>query len=127
MIAVDTSSFVSYFVGDSGKDVDALVENLASERIILPSVTIMEMLSDPKLPVEVADYIKMIPELPEKSGFWVRAAATRKTLLKKRLKARVADTLVAQGCLDHELTLISRDRDFRNFEKYCGLKVIWPK
>ncbi|MGE5443109.1 MAG: hypothetical protein ACM3SR_00715 [Ignavibacteriales bacterium] len=36
-----------------------------------------------------------------------------------------ADTLIAQSCLDYDTPLITRDRDFRHFEKFAQLKVIW--
>jgi predicted nucleic acid-binding protein len=41
----------------------------------------------------------------------------------KRLKAKVADTLIAQSCIDHDVALITRDGDFRHFAKHCGLKL----
>ncbi|WP_371454829.1 PIN domain-containing protein [Brevundimonas sp. LM2] len=52
-----------------------------------------------------------------------RAAATRRTVLSRRLKARFADSLIAQLCLDHDAALITRDGDFRHFATHCGLRL----
>jgi predicted nucleic acid-binding protein len=35
----------------------------------------------------------------------------------------LADALIAQSCIDHEISLIARDGDFRHFAKHCGLKL----
>ena len=50
-------------------------------------------------------------------------SAVRRTLLEARLKATVADTLIAQSCIDHRVPLITHDRDFRHFVK-AGLKLL---
>jgi predicted nucleic acid-binding protein len=39
------------------------------------------------------------------------------------LKAKVADALIAQSCIDHDVALITRDRGFRHFAKHCGLRL----
>jgi predicted nucleic acid-binding protein len=38
-------------------------------------------------------------------------------------KAKLADTLIAQSCLDHDVPLITRDGDFRHFVA-LGLRVL---
>ena len=125
MIAVDTSSLIEYFNGSSGRDVDAIQEAFEEKSVMLPHATYLEILSDPKLPDEVALFIKMIPTTPIASGFWERAASSRRILLSKKRNARVADVLIAQSCIDHRLKLITRDSDFKSFEKYLGLEVLW--
>ena len=35
----------------------------------------------------------------------------------------MADALIAQCCIDANVTLIARDRDYRHFERWCGLKL----
>ncbi len=53
-----------------------------------------------------------------------RAGFNRATLLAKGLKARIADVLIAQSCLDHKLGLLTRDADFNAFAKAFGLLLI---
>jgi predicted nucleic acid-binding protein len=51
------------------------------------------------------------------------AAAARWIVLSKGFKAEVGDALIAQSCINHDVALISRDRDFRHFVAHCGLKL----
>ncbi len=56
-------------------------------------------------------------------GFWERAGETRRIVLSKGFKARVAGALIAQLGLDHNIPLIARDTDFRHFVNLCGLRL----
>jgi len=124
MIAVDTSSLVAYLQGLSGDDVEALDQALETKQLSLPPVVITEIMSDPKVPVAVLDLLKSLPALNVTEEFWERAGINRSRVLAKKRKGRVADALIAQICIDHKASLISRDRDFDAFAKICGLKLV---
>lgn len=47
----------------------------------------------------------------------------RAILIKKKLKTRLADTLIAQSCIDHQIPLITCDGDCKHFGKYGGLEL----
>ena len=125
MIAVDTSSLMSYLSGDSGSDVNTLDDALKAQILILPPVVLTEILSDPELPQHIRNIILELPLLDNMPGFWERAGSTRAKILIKGFKARVADALIAQSCLDYNVSLITRDKDFRHFEKFVNLRVVW--
>jgi len=125
MIAADTSSLVAFLEGDSGSDVDVIEDSLHSQILTLPPVVLTEILSDPKLPKQVYKILLGLPILETLPGYWQRAGETRAKLLSRSLKIRVADALIAQSCLDYNVALITRDKDFRHFEKVTELKVIW--
>jgi len=38
------------------------------------------------------------------------------------MSSDLADTLIAQICIDHDVPLITRDKDFRHFAKH-GLRL----
>lgn len=124
MIAVDTSSFVAYLSGARGADVDSLDRALADKQVCLPPVVLTELLSDPKLPANVAVLFKQIPLLAVSEGYWDRAGALRASVIAARRRARLADTLIAQSCLDNDVALITRDTDFRQFAHLAGLTVV---
>lgn len=124
MIAVDTSSLVAYFSGDSGKDVAVLDEALENKQIVLPPMVLTEILSDPKLPKLFQKHISSLPQLEILENFWYKAGLLRAKVLVKGYKARLADSLIAQICLDHKVPLITRDKDFRHYVKIAGLKVL---
>ena len=123
MIASDASTLIAYIQGENGADVDRLDAALADGSIALPPVVLSEILSEPKLPAEHRDIVLRLPTLEITDGYWLRAAATRSTVLANRLRAPLADTLIAQSCIDHDLALVTRDRDFRHFAAHCGLRL----
>ncbi len=124
MIAVDTSSTIAYLEGSVGSDVDSVEDALTSHLLVLPPVVLTELLSDPKLSDNLHYILKSLPVLDITPGYWERAGLTRAKILKKSLKCRVADALIAQSCLDYNIPLITRDKDFQHFEKHIKLKVI---
>jgi predicted nucleic acid-binding protein len=123
MIAADTSSMVAYFAGESGDDIDKLAAALAAGNLILPPVVVTEILSDPAASEILDVEVPLILTLTLHDGHWIRAGHLRRALHRKRLKAKIADALIAQSCLDHDVALITRDKDFRNFAKHCGLRL----
>lgn len=124
MIAVDSSSLVAFLAGSEGRDTDWLDQALALQQAVLPPVVITEILSAPDLDRETAEILRGLPVLDIRSGFWERAAETRARILAKRLRARLADTLIAQACIDHRVPLVTRDRDFRHFSAHAGLDLL---
>jgi predicted nucleic acid-binding protein len=124
MIAVDTSTLAAYLAGMSGRDVETVDQALADQQVVLPPVVLCEMLSDPRLPAAARNVLRAIPLLTTSSAYWERAGLLRSRLLSRGLKARLADTLIAQSCIDHDVPLITRDRDFRHFIR-LGLSVLF--
>lgn len=122
MIALDSSSLIHYLAGSQGADVTAVDTALSESQACLPTVVLTELLSDPKLPGDVAELLLQIPLLQLHSGFWERAGRLRAGILARGRKARLADTLIAQACIDHEVPLVTRDPDFRRFRS-AGLEL----
>ncbi len=123
MIAVDSSSWIAYLSGAGGVDVAAVEGALSERQACLPPVVLTELLSDPKLPRAVADLLVELPLLDSLAGYWERAGRLRSRVLAGGRKARLADVLIAQSCLDHRVALITRDRDFRHFARVARLKL----
>jgi predicted nucleic acid-binding protein len=123
VIALDTSSLIHYLAGSAGPDVDAVDAALAHSQACLPPVVLSEVLSDPRLPQEVEEALLQIPLLSLKTGYWERAGRLRAQALGAGHKAKLADTLIAQACLDHDVLLVTRDSDFRHFEP-AGLRLM---
>ena len=124
MIALDTSSLIAFFAGEPGTDVDLVDRALADRRACLPPVVLTEMTSDPKLPKRVAEILEGLPVLELETGYWRRAGQLRAAVLARGMKAYLADALIAQSCLDHDVPLVTRDTDFVRFAKVGGLKLV---
>ena len=80
--------------------------------------------SDPKLPKRVSGLIQQFPVLEPKPRYWMRAGALRAKVIARKRKARLADTLIPQSCIDVGVGLVTRDSDFRNFTSAGGLKIL---
>ena len=124
MLCVDTSSLIAYLEGAEGEDVETIDQAFADRIGVITPVTVTEVLSDPSLNKNVRETILQLPVLPLSEGFWERAGLLRAKVLRSGHKAKLADTLIAQNCLDHHAALITRDRDFRIFEKLAGLRLL---
>jgi len=124
MIAVDSSTWIAYLQGDAGDDVTLLDHALRDKQVLMVPVVLTEVLSDPKLSEGVANSLSALPLIEIQAGFWHRAGGLRAKVLRKARKARLGDALIAQTCIDRGIPLLTRDRDFLNFEKEAELELV---
>ncbi|HET8635820.1 MAG TPA: PIN domain-containing protein [Acidobacteriaceae bacterium] len=121
MIAADTSTWISFFEGQPGEDVVALTRALEARQVVMPPPVLTELLSDPVLSPSVARTLLELPLVPLKDGFWHRAGILRAKALARKRKARLGDALIAQCCIDADISLITRDGDFKAFSHAVNL------
>ena len=123
-VAIDSSSLIAYLGGTDRSDTDLVHQALERGEAVLPPVVVTELLSQPGLPRPVSDLLQTIATLEILDGYWQRAGATRGRLLAKGRRARLADTVIAQACLDHDVALVTNDADFRAFVSIARLRVL---
>jgi predicted nucleic acid-binding protein len=123
VIAPDTSVLVDYLSGRDGPRSTALDEGLARGLVVLAPVVLTEILCARGLSTRAEGLLLALPLLEVTEGYWERAGKLRARLLQKKLKARIADTLIVQSAIDHDATLLTNDTDFRHFAKYGGLRL----
>lgn len=87
-------------------------------------VVLSELFSDPNFPTSYRSRLTSLQLLEIYEGFWERAGLLRASVIGRRLKAKLANTLIAQLCIDHKVPLLTRDRDFAHFARYAGLKLV---
>jgi predicted nucleic acid-binding protein len=122
LFCADSSCWVRYLASQTGDDVELIDAHLKSESLVMCPVVLAELFSDPLRSVQAKkSLLTLLLLLP---GFWERAGLTRAELLKHEIKPKLGDTLIAQVCIDHNITLHSRDADFRPFAKYAGLQLV---
>src|SRR5215510_2965840 len=124
MIAADTSTWIAFLEGEAAADTELLDRALRDRQLLMVPVVLTELLSDTKLPVEVAKTLCDVPAIEIDSGYWQRAGALRAKVLAKRRRTRLGDALIAQSCIDGEISLLTRDRDFRVFTEAAGFKLM---
>ena len=122
MIAADTSSLRRYFDGKRGFDISRVALAIEEDDLIVPPVVVAELLSDPVLPEYDAETIAALRMLELRAGYWLRSGELRANTLRAGHKAKLADVLIAQSCIDHDVALITHDADFRHFTT-AGLKL----
>ena len=124
MICADTSSLVALLGGEAGRDVDLVRQALSDRILCISPVSVTELLSDPDPTPSLAELVTRIPQLEITPGYWERAGKLRARMVRRQSRPKVADTLIAQSCLDHGVPLVTRDRDFASFQKLAGLLVL---
>jgi predicted nucleic acid-binding protein len=122
-IALDTSVLSLSLDGSDharGEDVAALI---SEGRAYLSPVVATEILSRPHLDEDLIQVLQSLPLLEIQKDYWYRAGLLRAQVKRDGLKANLADTLIAQSCIDHDIPLITYDRDFRHFVR-AGLTLV---
>jgi len=123
LIALDTSAFARLLDGETDVTSTAARDALNAGDAHLPPVVLTELLSNPWIVESAVSYVSSVPLLELFDGYWRRAASLRADLKRRGLKAEVADCLIAQSCIDHDIPLITYDRDFRHFIP-AGLQLL---
>ncbi len=123
MITADTSTWIAFFEGDGGEDVQLLDRALGDRQVLMVPAVLTELLSDPKLTASVAESLKELPMMEIEADYWQRAGELRAKVLGKGRRARLGDALIAQSCVDHGVALLTRDRDFQAFSEDAGLDL----
>jgi predicted nucleic acid-binding protein len=124
MIAADTSTWIAFLQGETANDTELLDQALQDRQLLMVPMVLTELLSDPKLSVDVARTLCDLPAIEIGNDYWQRAGALRAKVLAKRRRARLGEALIAQSCIDGGISLLTRDRDFRAFAEAAGLKLI---
>jgi predicted nucleic acid-binding protein len=99
---------------------DALIDGV----LVLAPASVAELLSDPRIAPPIEESILDMPRLEIMPGYWERVGRLRGRLIHQRFRPKLADSLIAQSCIDHDVGLVTRDRDFSPFQKFAGLRLI---
>ena len=124
MIAADSSTWIAFLQGETSADTEQLAQALRDRQLLMIPAVLTELLSDPKLPPDVAETLCEVPPAELGTTYWQRAGKLRAKVLAKDRRARLGDALIAQSCLDAGILLLTRDRDFRAFAEVAGLRLV---
>ncbi|HLZ43558.1 MAG TPA: PIN domain-containing protein [Candidatus Sulfotelmatobacter sp.] len=124
MIAADTSTWIAFLQDNVGEDALLLDKALQDRQLLMVPAVLTELLSDPKLPPDLAETLSQVPMIETETSYWQRAGMLRARVLAKRRKARLGDALIAQSCIDRGIPLLTRDADFRAFAEAANLDLV---
>ena len=130
MIVADSSVWIEHFNGTPGPERDALRALIRDdpEQLLVPDLVLFEVLRgvrDERMRRLVGDALNVLRSVstvdPEAA---VRAADRYRRLRAIGVTVRSGvDVLIASYCIDHDLVLLQRDRDFLPFEQHLGLRL----
>lgn len=123
MVSADTNVWIAHLAGERAADVEILAIALRFQRAMMPPPVLSELLSDPDMPILNQLDLQSVPRLDVTAGFWERVGLLRAKLWQKGLRPKLADTLIAQSCLDYQVPLLTRDKGFAMFAKHAGLEL----
>lgn len=129
MIAVDTSVWIDLFRGTPTAEVDILAPLVRRGRALVGDLVLCELLQGLRTQREVIlveDALAAFQVVPMVGARVARhAAANYRTLRGLDVTVRkTVDLLIATWCLDNDVPLLHRDRDFDPFETYLGLRIL---
>ncbi len=124
MIVADTSVLIPWAQGKTTAYTDLLNVHITQRTLRVAPVSIAELMSAREAQAEIllfADSLTVLDLLP---GYWGRAGILRGRCLAAGRRARLADALIAQTCIDADLPLLTNDADFDVFQSAGGLKLL---
>src|SRR5271166_6594750 len=122
MIAADTSTWIAFLEGSNGEDAQLLDQALGDRQVLMVPVVLTELLSDPKLPPQVAETLSEVPMIEIATGYWQRAGILR--AIAKRRRARLGHALLDQSYRDRALPPLTRDCDVPAFADAAGPQLV---
>lgn len=127
---VDTSVWIDFFNGYESAEARLLAAAIADgEPLEIPGIVLVEILAGLRNDAEAArigSLLEAFDELPapERSDYLEAARIFRVCRSRGHTIRSTIDCLIAQGCLRHDLALLTKDRDFRVIAGYTELRLV---
>ncbi|MCP2040533.1 putative nucleic acid-binding protein [Neisseria sp. HSC-16F19] len=129
MMIVDTGVWVDYFNGTVNAESDRLDYALEHEQVALTDLILMEILQGFRSDRDHAQALALLSALPcfdtlgrEQA---VRYAALYRSLRKRGITVRKTnDVIIAGFCIEQDIPLLFRDKDFLPFVQHLGLQRV---
>ncbi len=125
MIALDSSALAAHLRGDDTSVAATVAMVLAERQACVPPVVLTEILSDLQVPAGIMALIAALPVLETTEGYWQRAGELRSRVIAAGRRARlIRYALISQSCLDHDVSLVTADQNFRHYADVGNLRVL---
>lgn len=124
MICFDTCVWIAYFAGDESRETELLDYHLKLRSVMMHPVVLAELFSDEGLPEPVRSDLLALPEIKLLDGFWARVGRLRAQMRNAKMTPKLADTLIAQGCIESNTPLVTLDQGFQRFQRFTSLHLV---
>jgi len=129
MMLADTSAWIDYFNGHPSAEAELLAHAIADNQpMVLPGVVLTEILLGLKSEAEAERIAALLTAFETAPAFdhadYLAAAAIYRTCRSQGYTVRsTIDCLIAQLCLRHDFTLLTKDRDFQAIARFFPLRL----
>lgn len=96
------------------------------DSILITGIVLQELLQGfhgPKDQAQLIERLSVLPLLNPTRDTHVQAALLRNTCRRKGVQLGTVDALIAQLCIEHELTLLTADQDFVHAARFVPLRL----
>jgi predicted nucleic acid-binding protein len=131
-LAIDSSVWIDFFNNKNSREIEhlkmLLIKSAASSPVIIFPVIMQEVLQG----IENDRFFNLVKENLEgfdyfnydAYGFAIKAAQLYRSLRKKGVTIKKTnDCLIASLCIEYNIPLFHKDKDFDNIAKYSTLKI----
>lgn len=127
---VDTSAWSLALRRDSPPDhpaVGILQQALTQgELVVITGIVLQELLQGfhgPKDQARIVERLQVLPVLNPTRDTHIRAAQLRNTCRRHGVQLGTVDTLIGQLCIEHDLPLLTADKDFAHAARFVPLRL----
>jgi predicted nucleic acid-binding protein len=127
---VDTSVWSLALRRDTRSDhpaVAVLRKALADDDlIVIAGIVLQELLQGfhgPRDRARIIEHMQALPLLEPARDTYVHAAKLRNTCRRRGVQLGTIDALIAQLCIEHDLSLLTADKDFTHAARFIPLKL----
>ena len=99
---------------------------LDGDSILITGVVLQELLQGfhgPKDQARIIERLQVLPLLNPTRDTHVQAAALRNTCRRRGVQLGTIDALITQLCIEHDLTLLTADKDFMHAARFVPLRL----
>jgi predicted nucleic acid-binding protein len=99
---------------------------LDGDTIVISGIVMQELLRGvhgPKDQARIIERLQVLPFLNPTRGTYVQAAMLRDTCRRKGEQIGMIDALIAQLCIEHDLNLLTADKDFVYAARFVPLRL----
>lgn len=99
---------------------------LGGDGIFITGIVLQELLQGfhgPKDHARIIEHMQALPLLEPTRDDYIEAARLRNTCRRHGVQLGTIDALIAQLCIEHDLTLLTADKDFTHAARHIPLRL----
>ena len=97
-----------------------------SDNIVIAGIVLQELLQGfhgPKDQARIVERMQALPLLNPSRDTYIQAATLRNTCRRRGVQLGTIDALIAQLCIEHDLALLTADKDFVHAARFVPLRL----